>query len=94
MQSKEDYMSELKIFRISGFYKKAKRKIPINMDVRALKEEDALETMYSVIGSKHLVRRSDIFIPKEGGITVLENADIARTREFADIDEEGFVIPR
>jgi len=87
-------MSELKIFRISGFYKKGRKKIPISMDVRTLKEDEALEKMYSVVGSRHLVSRKNIFIPKEGGITIIDDVAQARTPEFADIDEEGFIIPR
>lgn len=50
-------MSEVKIFRISGFYTRARVKYLFRKDVRAIKEEDALEKVLSLITSTGLLRR-------------------------------------
>lgn len=86
-------MSNVKIYRITGHYRKGRTKIPISMDVRTTSEEAALERVYTDIGSRHYVKRKDIFIEKNGGITVLASAEEARVRDFMDIDEDGFAIP-
>ncbi|NPD89205.1 MAG: 50S ribosomal protein L18a [Asgard group archaeon] len=59
-------MSSVKTYYIRGEFKKRKRKISFGKYVRALNIEDALEQVYSVIGSKHRVKRNVIFInPKD-----------------------------
>ncbi len=50
-------MSEVKIFRISGFYTKSRVKYLFRKDVRAIKEEDALEKVLTLITSTGLLRR-------------------------------------
>ncbi len=55
-------MSSVKTFHIRGEFKKKKEKIPFGKYVRALNIEDALEVIYSVVGSKHRVKRNLIFI--------------------------------
>ncbi len=55
-------MSSVKTFHIRGEFKKKKEKIPFGKYVRALNVEDALEVIYSVVGSKHRVKRNLIFI--------------------------------
>ena len=67
-------MSSVKTFHIRGEFKKRKDKIPFGKYVRALNVEDALEMVYSVVGSKHRVKRNMIFIdPKD--IRVITNPD-------------------
>jgi ribosomal protein L20A (L18A) len=51
-------MSEVKIFRIIGFYTRNRVKYLFRRDVRAIKEEDALEKVISQVTSKNLLRRS------------------------------------
>ncbi len=54
--------SEVKIYRIIGEYRKNLMKIRFSKEVRALKPEDALEIVFSEIGSSHKVKRRDIKI--------------------------------
>jgi large subunit ribosomal protein LX len=58
-------MSSVKTYHIRGEFKKRKRKIAFGKYVRALNVEDALEQVYSVIGSKHRVKRNVIYIKQE-----------------------------
>lgn len=50
-------MSEIKIFRIVGNYKKIHKKYLFRKEVRAMKEEDALEKVLSQITSIGIYRR-------------------------------------
>ncbi|MFX0024247.1 MAG: 50S ribosomal protein L18Ae [Candidatus Hermodarchaeota archaeon] len=50
-------MSEIKIFRIIGNYKKNHKKYLFRKEVRALKEKDALEKVLSQITSIGIYRR-------------------------------------
>ena len=83
--------NENKIYRVKAHFRKPQLKKNINftMDVRASKIEDVLEKIYSEIGSRHKVKREEIFIPKDGGITEIEISE-ARTPMFAHIDKEDF----
>ena len=59
-------MSSDKTVHIRGEYKRRKDKIPFGKYVRALNQEDALEQIYNILGSKHKVKRNLIFIdPKD-----------------------------
>ena len=68
--------------------------IPFGKYVRALNEEDALEQIYSVVGSKHKVKRNLIFIdPKD--IKEIENPDEIKDmviKTFAT--EDDLAIPK
>jgi ribosomal protein L20A (L18A) len=50
-------MSEIKIYRIIGTYKKKHRRYLFRKEVRALKEKDALEKALSQITSIGILRR-------------------------------------
>jgi len=50
-------MSEIKIFRIIGNYKKNHKKYLFRKEVRSLKEEDALEKVLTQITSIGIYRR-------------------------------------
>ena len=50
-------MSEVKIFRVTGFYTKKRVRYLFRKDVRAIKEQDALEKVISLITSVGLFRR-------------------------------------
>ena len=50
-------MSEIKIYRIIGNYRKNHKKYLFRKEVRALKEEDAIENVVSQITSIGLFRR-------------------------------------
>lgn len=67
-------MTSVKVFKIKGVYKSGKREITFGKEIRALNKEDALEELYSILGSKHHVKRNLIKIkPKD--IKVIANPD-------------------
>ena len=49
--------AEIKIFKILGIYYKDKKKYKFSKEIRALKEDDALEKAYTMITSIGLYRR-------------------------------------
>ena len=67
-------MSEIKIYRIVGTYNKNYRKFLFRKEVRAMKEEDALEKALSQITSIGIFRRQ-IKIKELREITVEETRD-------------------
>ncbi len=77
-------MSEVKIFRISGFYTRNRVKYLFRKDVRAIKEEDALEKVLSLITSTGLLRRQ-IKIEKIEVIKPEETSDML-LREISTIE--------
>ncbi|UCE29549.1 MAG: 50S ribosomal protein L18a [Candidatus Bathyarchaeota archaeon] len=68
-------MSEVKVFRVTGEIKKPNFQTSFRKEIRALKPEDAVETIYKEIGSKHRAKRFQIKIVKveEIGIEEIEN---------------------
>ncbi len=68
-------MSEVKIFRVSGEINKPNYKTTFKKEIRALKDEDALDRVYKEIGSKHKVKRFQIRILKIEQITLEEVSD-------------------
>lgn len=67
-------MSEIKIFRIIGNYKKNHKKYLFRKEVRALREEDALEKVLSQITSIGILR-SQINIQEVKQISLEESQD-------------------
>ncbi len=67
-------MSEIKIYRIIGNYNKNHKKYLFRKEVRALKEEDALEKVLSQITSIGIYRRQ-INIQEVKEITLDETQD-------------------
>ncbi|MEM3526425.1 MAG: 50S ribosomal protein L18Ae [Candidatus Jordarchaeaceae archaeon] len=65
----------VKVFRVKGMFIGKKDKFPFVKDVRALKEEEAKETIYSIIGSKHKVKRKHIRIEEIKVIDPKETKD-------------------
>jgi len=55
-------MSEVKVFRVIGKIKKPNYQTGFRKEVRAIKPEDAVETVYMEIGSKHRAKRFQIKI--------------------------------
>jgi len=55
-------MSEVKVFRVIGEIKKPNYQTDFRKEVRAIKPEDAVETVYMEIGSKHRAKRFQIKI--------------------------------
>lgn len=57
-------MSEVKVFRVTGEIKKPNFHTNFRKEIRALKPEDAVETVYKKVGSKHRAKRFQIKIVK------------------------------
>ncbi len=57
-------MSEVRVYRVSGKINKPNFKTEFQKEVRALNEEDAIEKIYMLIGSKHRVKRFQMKITK------------------------------
>lgn len=55
-------MSEVKKFRITGEIRKGKLNIPFSVEYEALKQEHALQRLYSEMGSRHRARKFEINI--------------------------------
>ena len=55
-------LSEVKKFQITGEIKKGKTRIPFNVQISALKQEDAMQRLYADMGSRHRARRFEIMI--------------------------------
>ena len=53
-----------KIFRVSGKILKPNLKTNFQKNIRASKSEEAVETVYKILGSKHRVKRFHIIIEK------------------------------
>lgn len=67
-------MSEIKIYQIIGTYKKNHRKYLFRKEIRALREEDALEKALTQITSIGIYRRQ-IIIEEIKEITMEESQD-------------------
>ncbi len=85
-------MSEVKTYRIEGLMLISHDKLPtwqkFVKEVRAVKPEDAIEYIYSVLGSNHKLRRKHIRIVKVEEISPSE----ARDRRIAYLSRlERFV---
>lgn len=65
-------MSQVKTFKIKGEIRKRGEKLPFHKEIRAVKKEDALQTLYSDLGSRHKARRFMITIS-----SVEESAEVA-----------------
>ncbi len=76
-------MSEVKIFRIRGEIKKPDWKSSFRKDLRAVKQEDAIDKVYKELGSKHRVKRFQIKITSIEEITpdMTENHIIRKLSE-------------
>jgi ribosomal protein L20A (L18A) len=55
-------LSEVKKFQIAGEIKKGKARIPFNVQISALEQEDAMQRLYADMGSRHRARRFEIMI--------------------------------
>ena len=65
-------MSEVKVFRVTGEIRKPNFQTNFRKEIRALKPEDAVETIYKEIGSKHRAKRFQIKIAKVEEISTEE----------------------
>ncbi|MHA2253807.1 MAG: 50S ribosomal protein L18Ae [Candidatus Kariarchaeaceae archaeon] len=80
---------EIKLYQITGYFVKNRKKIPLHVECRASKIEDALERVFSEIGSRHRVKREEIFVTKDTGIIEIERSS---KPIFNELDKEDFKI--
>ena len=57
-------MAEVKTFRITGEVKKPRTTIPFALELRATKKQDAIDRVYTDMGSRHKARRLEIKLEK------------------------------
>jgi large subunit ribosomal protein LX len=57
-------LAEVKTFRITGEVKKPRTVIPFALELRATKEQEAIERVYAEMGSRHKARRLEIKLEK------------------------------
>ncbi len=86
-------MGEVKIYRVEGYMLISHDRYPtwqkFVKEVRAVKPEDAIEYVYSVMGSRHKVKRKQMKIVSIKEISPEE----ARDRSIAMLEElERFVV--
>ncbi len=55
-------MSEVKLYRITGELRKSGDNLPFKKEIKALKKEDAVQHLYSDMGSRHKARKFEITI--------------------------------
>jgi large subunit ribosomal protein LX len=70
-------VSEIKIYRVTGKIAKPNWQTDFRKELRAMKQEDALDRVYKEIGSKHRAKRFQIKILKVEEIKTEEAQDIA-----------------
>jgi len=70
-------MSEVKIFRVTGKITKPNWQTNFQKEIRALKQEEAVDRVYKEIGSKHKAKRFQIKILKVEQIKPEEVTDVA-----------------
>ena len=79
-------MSEVKVYRVSGKISKPNMRTEFSKEIRAVKPEDAVEKVYTLIGSKHRVRRFQMSISKveEIGVDEIKNLIVRKLTEGAE----------
>ncbi|OLD14040.1 MAG: hypothetical protein AUI50_06260 [Crenarchaeota archaeon 13_1_40CM_2_52_14] len=55
-------MSQVRRFKITGALRKGGDNFPFSKEIRAVKKEDALQHLYSDMGSRHKARKFEITI--------------------------------
>jgi large subunit ribosomal protein LX len=55
-------MSQVRLFKITGELRKGGDKLPFTKNIKAVKKEDALQHLYSDMGSRHKARRFEITV--------------------------------
>lgn len=82
-------MSEVKVFRVVGKIAKTGFQTEFRKEIRALKPEEAVESIYKEIGSKHRVKRFQIRILKVEEIRPEEITDLTVKKLTLGDNESG-----
>lgn len=77
-----------KVFRVEGYFLKNNRKIKFRKEIVEVSKENALEKLYSIIGSQHKVKRTRIFIEK---IEEISESEVQNTyiRQLLNLFKSG-----
>ncbi|MHA1259696.1 MAG: 50S ribosomal protein L18Ae [Candidatus Heimdallarchaeaceae archaeon] len=87
-------MTSVKTYYIRGEFKKRKKRIPFGKYIRASTKENALEQIYSIIGSKHKVKRNLIFIEPKNIKEITNEDEIRDVVIKAFATEDDLAIPK
>jgi len=79
-------MSEVKVYRVSGKISKPNLRTEFSKEIRAVKPEDAVEKVYTLLGSKHRVKRfqMSIFKVEEIGFDEIQDIIVRKLTQGAD----------
>ncbi len=83
----------VKVFYISGHYKKGKRKINFGKYIRALSLDDAIEELSAILGSKHHVKRNEIFVYNDKVREITDPNEIKDIYVHAFTTDDNLTIP-
>lgn len=75
----------VKTYRIKGWFKHDRGRQKFTKEMRSISKEDMIERLYSIIGSKHGVKRNLIHISEIEEIEP-EEAEDPRVRTFAGVE--------
>ncbi|MHA1708134.1 MAG: 50S ribosomal protein L18Ae [Candidatus Heimdallarchaeaceae archaeon] len=87
-------MTSVKTYYIRGEFKKRKKRIPFGKYIRASTKENALEQIYSIIGSKHKVKRNLIFVEPKNIKEITNEDEIRDVVIKAFATEDDLAIPK
>ncbi len=74
---------EVKIFRVEGTVTKPGYVMPFSKDVRALKKDNAVEKIYTDLGSQHKAKRFHIKISSVKEVSLEDTKDVV-IRELSE----------
>ncbi len=87
-------MSSVKVFRIKAVINRGGREsFEITREFRATKQDDAIESFYSLLGSWHGVKRRMITIKNVEEISSLEEIRNPLIKEMMEADKNDLIIP-
>lgn len=86
--------SEIRVYLVKGHYRQNGKKIPFSKEVRALKQEDALEHVYADIGSRHRIKRNLFLIEDISTITSPDQIKSVMIRQLTEADASLKLHPR
>ena len=74
-------MDAVRTFQIKGWFKQGRHRQPFNKEVPALSEQQALERIYSELGSRHRIKRNLIHVDEIAALEPEEAKEPAEEEE-------------
>ncbi|MHA1114763.1 MAG: 50S ribosomal protein L18a [Candidatus Heimdallarchaeum aukensis] len=84
----------VKVYKITGHYKKGKQRIKFSKFVRALNPQDALENIYAIMGSKHHVKRTEIVLTEDSIREITDPNEITDQYVHTFTTDDNLKIPK